>query len=210
MSKNISVELLFHFKCALCKKWWSIGDAHLFEKSTFICPYCGNAKKYEIKEQIMRLAKDPELSWRDTLVDSAFQSILHSEGSVKNKSGRHVVYDCPAGKKTIGYGRNIDPKGGLGLSDNEAHYLLRNDVKRVLYECMEHVWDFASLSKRRQVALMNMCFQLGVTAFKSFRNMLLALKIQDFETAAKEMLLSKWATQTPDRAMKLAKIIREG
>ena len=41
------------------------------------------------------------------------------------------AYTDTVGKVTIGVGRNIDPNGGLGLSDDEIDYLLAKDVKRV-------------------------------------------------------------------------------
>ena len=34
-----SVEVLVHFQCALCNKWWSIGDAP--DRDYWYCPWCG-------------------------------------------------------------------------------------------------------------------------------------------------------------------------
>jgi len=39
-----SIEKISHFNCALCKKWWSIGDAPLAKKNWF-CPWCGTKLK---------------------------------------------------------------------------------------------------------------------------------------------------------------------
>jgi GH24 family phage-related lysozyme (muramidase) len=36
-----------------------------------------------------------------------------------HEGSRTHAYDCPAGYITIGVGRNIDPNGGLGLSEDE-------------------------------------------------------------------------------------------
>ena len=41
------------------------------------------------------------------------------------------AYKCTANKTTIGVGRNIDPNGGIGLSQREIAYLLANDIERV-------------------------------------------------------------------------------
>ncbi len=46
-----------------------------------------------------------------------------------------------------------------------------------------------------------MVFQLGETGVSKFKNMLKALKEgPDYQTAAIEMLDSRWAKQTPNRA----------
>ena len=58
------------------------------------------------------------------------------EGEVK-KNGRHVAYMCPACHWTIGICRNIDPNGGIGLSDEEVDMLLEGDILRVIKELSE-------------------------------------------------------------------------
>ena len=55
---KFSKEILYHFNCGKCNKWWSIADYHLFSKdvpknkevvpNNIICPYCGH--KEEAKE----------------------------------------------------------------------------------------------------------------------------------------------------------------
>ncbi len=34
-----SVEILNHFRCGFCNKWWSIADAPI--KNKWFCPWCG-------------------------------------------------------------------------------------------------------------------------------------------------------------------------
>ncbi len=146
----------------------------------------------------------PNLKQHKNLMKSVSKSIIYDEGSIKNKFGRHVVYKCSANKNTIGYGRNLDD---LGLSEEEALILLNNDLERVFFECLDIIWNFMSLNRRRKVALMNMCFQLGSKKFKLFRKMRAAIKIEDFEKASKEMLDSLWARETPKRAKRLARMM---
>jgi|TARA_R110002020_G_scaffold234620_1_gene446678 DNA-directed RNA polymerase subunit RPC12/RpoP len=47
-----SKEILYHFNCGKCNKWWSIADYHLFSndilKNKITCPSCGH--KEEVKE----------------------------------------------------------------------------------------------------------------------------------------------------------------
>jgi len=40
-SHNYSKEVLYHFNCGNCDKWWTIADHHLLVKENKItCPHC--------------------------------------------------------------------------------------------------------------------------------------------------------------------------
>ena len=41
-----SIELLYHFQCIFCNKWWSIGDAPE-DKAKWFCPWCGKKNNYK-------------------------------------------------------------------------------------------------------------------------------------------------------------------
>ncbi len=127
---------------------------------------------------------------------------------VKRHEGlRLKPYICPAGKLTIGYGRNLDDNG---ITEKEAEELLINDLLRAEDELFKsHPW-VESLPTKVQDALINMVFNLGISRFNRFRKMLAALKNNDFDTAAKEALNSKWATQVGKRAHEIANQIRQG
>ena len=117
---------------------------------------------------------------------------------------RHHVYECSSGKLTVGVGRNLED---LGLSDGEIDFLLRNDLMRVQSELAVNVPCFLNLSDVRQDVLMDMCFNLGISRFLQFKNMLTALEIGDYIEAAAEMLDSRWAKQVGERANRLAKMM---
>jgi lysozyme len=53
-----------------------------------------------------------------------------------------------------------------------------------------------------------MAYQLGVEGVAKFVLMLTALERGDRETAAVNALASEWAKQTPDRAKRVATLIR--
>lgn len=36
-----SREILYHFNCDECGRWWSIGDYHVIQAETLTCPHCG-------------------------------------------------------------------------------------------------------------------------------------------------------------------------
>jgi lysozyme len=120
------------------------------------------------------------------------------------------VYRCPAGKLTIGYGRNLEDKG---ISKQEAGLMLANDlveVRKAIEEDEEHGKIFEKMNDARKGALINMGFNLGVKGLFGFRNMWRALKKNNFDLAAKEMLDSQWARQVGSRSLELAAQMRTG
>ena len=86
-------------------------------------------------------------------------------------------YSCPAGRLTIGVGRNIQD---LGITREEAIYLLRNDLARVESELYGRFTWFAFLSSNRKNALIDMCFNLGITRFLTFKRMIEAFKAKNW------------------------------
>jgi len=120
------------------------------------------------------------------------------------------AYKCTADKITIGVGRNIDPAGGLGLSQDEIDYLLTNDIKRVTAELDKAFPWFSVLDEVRRYALIDLCFNLGLTRLKLFRLALGAMENQDYETASKEFLDSNWSKQVGTRAITITEMIRSG
>ncbi len=117
------------------------------------------------------------------------------------------AYLCSENRLTIGYGRNVDELGGIGISPDEADLLLRNDIDRTIQECEQWDW-FRDLQPSQQSVLIQLCFQLGYPRLTKFKRMLAALAEQDYETAADELLDSRFAEQVPRRAARLAEQMR--
>tara|TARA_X000001388_G_scaffold39560_1_gene27914 strand:- start:78 stop:518 length:441 start_codon:yes stop_codon:yes gene_type:complete len=108
---------------------------------------------------------------------------------------------------TIGYGRLIDERLGGGISQEEAEYLLTNDIQNCIKILSTQIETFNELSETRKIVLINMYFNLGNRLFK-FNNMLHAIHEKDFEEAANQMLDSKWAKQVKGRANELASMMK--
>lgn len=111
------------------------------------------------------------------------------------------------GSTWIGYGHNLS---ALGIPRVMADQLLEIDLLRVYKELNKHVPWWKGLSEPRRVVLVDMCYNLGMTRFLEFREMLAAVKDGRYDVAADEMLNSLWAKQVKGRAVELAKIMREG
>ena len=119
------------------------------------------------------------------------------------------VYKCTAGFETIGVGRNIS-KSGLGLSPDEIDYLLQNDINRCVRELAYALDWFSSLDGVRQDAMVNLCFNLGLSRLMQFKLALDALERGEYHRAAAEFLDSRWAKQVGNRAIEVTHMIRMG
>jgi lysozyme len=125
----------------------------------------------------------------------------------RDEGVRLKPYLCTAGKMTIGVGRNIED---IGITDMEADYLLENDIERVVAELDRSLPWWRDLSGKRQEALINMCFNMGISRLMTFRKMLGALKSGRYDDAAMEALNSKWARQVGARSKRIAAALAEG
>lgn len=139
-----------------------------------------------------------------------------------------TVYQDTLGIDTIGIGRNLKDRGiskaeldhmdiphmdaiyEHGITKEDAVYLATNDVQIVEEElCRAHPC-VNSLDSVRQLVVMDMAFNMGVPRLKLFKNMWAAIHDNDFKTAAKEMLDSRWARQVKGRATRLAHAMATG
>ena len=131
------------------------------------------------------------------------EMIKRHEG-VKSK-----VYLCSAGYETIGVGRNIS-ESGLGLSGDEIEYLLANDIARVKDELSDAYFWFNAMNEARQDAMVDICFNLGLTRLRGFVKALEAMSREQFDIAADEFMDSRWASQVGNRAVRVTEMIRTG
>lgn len=141
---------------------------------------------------------------QDYDLDALFAELESEEGCVLHAYRDHLGY------LTIGVGRLIDQRRGGGISREEARMLLVNDVARIEAELDAHLPWWRAASPRRQRALLNMAFQMGVSGLLEFRNTLAMAERGDWAAAADNALKSLWARQTPARAARVAAMLRDG
>ena len=133
-----------------------------------------------------------------------------------------VVYKCPAGANTVGYGYNLD-SNSLHLSSLEINHAFRNGmgeveaerililmVKKTVEELQRIFTNWNDISKPRQDALTNMCFNLGVTRFLKFKKIIALIESGDFDAASQEGLNSIWAKQLPARSKRVMELLKQG
>lgn len=121
------------------------------------------------------------------------------------------AYKDHLGYWTIGVGRLIDDrKPGAGLKPHEIDYLLQNDVDERIEALTRKLRWFQDLDDARKGVLLNMSFQMGVEGLLKFERTLELVRTGKYDLAANAMLESKWATQTPARAKRMAEQMRSG
>jgi lysozyme len=127
---------------------------------------------------------------------------------IRDEGWRPHVYEDSLGFFTIGYGFLVDKRRGGGLPQHVADYWLDEVIRHVIEELRRRWPDLDQQPEPVQRALVNMAYQLGVPGLLKFRRMLAALRRGDRETAAREALDSRWSVQTPNRAARVAALIR--
>lgn len=144
------------------------------------------------------------LSSKPNWINKATQQVKKDEGLRLHAYKDHLGFD------TIGYGRLIDKRKGGGISQDEAEYLLANDIGKVQDELEWKLPWFSKLDDARKGVLLNMAFQMGIAGLLKFNKTLTFVEAGDYKAAADNMLKSLWAKQTPARAQRMAEQMRTG
>ena len=123
---------------------------------------------------------------------------------IKHEGLEKKVYRCPAGKLTVGVGRNLEDKG---ITEEEALFLLRNDIAECEDDLRSIFTEYDALDESRKRVLIDMRFNLGPSRFRQFKKLIAAVKEKEFSRAAEEMKDSNWYRQVGKRAETLFKMM---
>lgn len=97
------------------------------------------------------------------------------------------------------------------LTEHDLELLLTDDLKNVKSEAVRVFGDhWHQIDTVRQEAIIDILFNLGLPHFLGFVNFIDAVKIQDWKTAASELLLSEAARQNYSRYNHVALVIDTG
>jgi len=124
-----------------------------------------------------------------------------------DESFRAKAYQDTEGVWTVGYGLNLQE---LVVSEPWAADQMRYTLRQRESDCLAAFPWFAGLTSARQRVILNMAYNLGMTRLRGFKKMLSALDRGDYETAAVEMLDSKWAEQVGARSTRLSDTMARG
>ncbi len=126
---------------------------------------------------------------------------------IRHESLKLKPYVCTSGKITIGCSRNLEDKG---ISREEADFMLDNDIQDAIKDLKEVFVDFETFTENRQMALVDMIFNLGRAGFEKFEKTIRFIWVGSWKRASLEMLDSKWMAQVGTRAQELAWMIETG
>lgn len=121
---------------------------------------------------------------------------------------KKFAYPDSLGFITIGTGRNIDSRGGRGLSDDEITLMEDNDLKYDIQVATAYLSAFQDLSDARKYVLVSMAHQLGETRLNAFVSLKQALLLSNWQGAYNSIMDSKMAREdSPVRSLRLAKMM---
>lgn len=115
----------------------------------------------------------------------------------------------------IGHGYNLTAHGvpdnvarGLIWTPEQADKALRAEIEAAMVELEAHWprWD-DEFDQARQAVFVSGVYQLGTAGAASFKNTIACLRAHDFEGAVRNLKLSQWARQTPNRVGRITQML---
>lgn len=157
--------------------------------------------------------------------------ILNALQLIKEAEGfRSKIYLCPANKKTIGYGRNLEAKpldedeiklctnenGEIEVTEALAEKWVLDEISKIDKRLSkENYWN--NLNSARKACLIDFIYNVGYSTYNKFDHFIYSLEISDYDLAARHLETgsaangkSKYYNQTGIRAKRNIHIIRTG
>ena len=129
----------------------------------------------------------------------------------------YEIYHDHLGHATFGIGHLITEKDaehgdsvGTPVSTQRVQDCFNQDIDIVTDELDKNLQWWRGLDDVRKRVLANMCFNLGYPRLSGFKRFLAAMGTSQWETAAEEMMDSKWSTQVGARADRLKQMVLSG
>ena len=127
---------------------------------------------------------------------------------------RNRPYLDSEGYWTIGIGHLMEDQSpsnkNFSIDDNLVYKMYELDLQNKIDDLDRALPWAKELDPVRYMCLLDMCFQMGIGGLLSFKNTLRFIQQGNYDQAAKNMLVSKWAKQTPNRAKRRADEMRTG
>jgi len=102
------------------------------------------------------------------------------------------------------YGQEV----GTPVSEERVAELFEQDVQVTIDECERLYSDFSELPDEVQLIIANMMFNMGFPRLSQFKGMRRGVDARDWNSAADEMVDSKWYRQVTNRAQRLVDRMR--
>jgi len=125
------------------------------------------------------------------------------------------IYLDHLGNPTFGIGhliRSCDSESeceiGTAISESRVIAVFEEDIQNVISDCEKLYPDFDDLPEEVQLIIANMMFNMGYTRLNKFKGMKRGVDARDWNTAANEMVDSRWYKQVTERADRLVTRMR--
>ena len=142
-----------------------------------------------------------------------------------NEGNKPRVYEDSKGNRTIGIGFNLEDEGnrrfleeqgidinelfdGRELSDRETKILYNHSLRQAFEDAQKFDPNLAQRPEAARMAIVDMAFNLGLTRLNKFKKMKAGLMNNDYQTAADEMVDSKWYEQVKSRGPRMVNVMR--
>lgn len=161
----------------------------------------------------------------------AAEPVSQVSDELRNMIARHegndnTVYPDSRGIPTVGIGFNLrrddaaerlqnvgadinEVLDGQALTDEQVNSLFQDDVRMALNDARTFLPNFNEHPEIVQDIVTDMSFNLGLTRLSQFNNFREALSRGDYQTAADEMVDSRWHGQVGNRSGELVQMMRE-
>jgi len=128
---------------------------------------------------------------------------------------KYEIYNDHLGYPTFGIGhlvRSSDPEYnqpvGTPVSEDRVAEAFNNDIGITITDCKRLYDDFEELPEEAQRIIANMLFNVGLPRLSKFVGMKRGVDARDWNTAADEMVDSRWYDQVTNRADRLVERMR--
>tara|TARA_B100000085_G_C18502267_1_gene495986 strand:+ start:99 stop:1268 length:1170 start_codon:yes stop_codon:yes gene_type:complete len=169
------------------------------KKSEASKPFKGNEDKvkaahdkYGADIDKVKLSDDPLAVYKMYDTEGNYRVYLDSEGKPTVGIGHLIDNDSPGSVKNLKVGDTITPA--------QAHELFKTDVDDAVKLTNAAIKAHPNLINVDYNASAEVSYQMGNKVWKGFPNTMKLIDAGDYLGASKEVMKSKWAKQTPQRA----------
>ena len=123
---------------------------------------------------------------------------------------KYEVYNDHLGYPTFGIGHLVTEQDqeygkpvGTPVSEERVNAVFDNDVAIYMSEAKKVFPNLEQLPEEAQQVIVNMTFNMGAPRLAKFKKFIAGVNAGDWNTAAVEMMDSRWANQVGKRAIRL-------
>ena len=157
--------------------------------------------------------KDAEAFWKqmDKLQKEKAMNVDKLREQLKIDEGvKYEIYLDHLGYPTFGIGHLITEADeehgkpvGTKITEERVNAVFNKDVEIYVNEAKKVFPNIDDLPPEAQEVIVNMCFNMGAPRLAKFKKFIAGVNSGDWNTAAIEMMDSRWANQVGNRAVRL-------